>query len=140
MHVFGSLDSTISVTGPVKKACSVCSLHCYYKRVGLSLTRTFPLNDLNMPQTIIDFSTPRNFDPIERTAYRRDVLKLPGPIDRWLTTNSRSPRIDFLEDYLMFSNPQGLYVVCVVEVESTVRVSTLLFSSSLNLSTVFHEQ
>ena len=37
----------------------------------------------------------------ERQAYRRDVLHLPGPVDRWLVTNIRSPRINFLQDYLL---------------------------------------
>ena len=55
----------------------------------------------------------------ERQAYRRDVLHLPGPVDRWLLTNIRSPRIDFLKDYLMLTDVQYQYVTCIVEIEST---------------------
>jgi hypothetical protein len=51
----------------------------------------------------------------ERMAYRREVLKLPGPIDRWLTANSRSPWISFLRDYLMIDDMQKDYVICFVE-------------------------
>jgi len=51
----------------------------------------------------------------ERIAYRRDVLKIPGPIDRWLISNSRSPHMYFLQDYLLFENVQQEYVDCFVE-------------------------
>jgi hypothetical protein len=54
----------------------------------------------------------------ERQAYRRDVLRLPGPVDRWLLTNIRSPRINFLQDYLMFADVKNEYVICTVEIES----------------------
>lgn len=53
----------------------------------------------------------------ERRAYREEVLKLPSPIDRWLTANSRSPRIMFLRDYLMLAEVETEYVTCVVEYE-----------------------
>jgi hypothetical protein len=53
----------------------------------------------------------------ERKAYREDVLKLPGPVDRWLTANLRCPRIGFLQDYLMLEEIQTEYVNCVVERE-----------------------
>jgi len=55
----------------------------------------------------------------ERQAYRRDVLHLPGPVDRWLLTNIRSPRIDFLKDYLMLADVKYQYVTCIAEIEST---------------------
>jgi|SRR5882762_1449901 hypothetical protein len=59
----------------------------------------------------------------ERQAYRRDVLHLPGPVDRWLLTNIRSPRIDFLQDYLMLVDVKNQYVACIAEIESmTVRL------------------
>lgn len=51
----------------------------------------------------------------ERQAYRRDVLNLPGPVDRWLTACTRSPHIAFLKDYLMIENVQRDYVTCLVE-------------------------
>lgn len=53
----------------------------------------------------------------ERKAYREDVLKLPGPVDRWLSANLRCPRIGFLQDYLMLEEIQTEYVNCVVERE-----------------------
>jgi len=53
----------------------------------------------------------------ERRAYREDVLKLPGPVDRWLTANSRCPRIGFLQNYLLLEEVQTEYVTCVVERE-----------------------
>jgi len=54
----------------------------------------------------------------ERQAYRRDVLRLPGPVDRWLLANIRSPRINFLHDYLMFGDVKNECVICIVEIES----------------------
>ena len=54
----------------------------------------------------------------ERQAYRRDVLRLPGPVDRWLLANIRSPHINFLQDYLMFAGVKNEYVICTVEIES----------------------
>jgi hypothetical protein len=64
----------------------------------------------------------------ERQAYRRNVLRLPGPVDRWLLTNIRSPRINFLQDYLMFADAKYEYVTCIVEIESEV-VSLLVPTS-----------
>jgi hypothetical protein len=66
--------------------------------------------------------------------YRRVVLNLPGPVDRWLTTNSRSPRIDFLQDYLMLEDVRVEYVDCVVE-SVCVKVCILMFCfrTTLNL-------
>jgi hypothetical protein len=51
----------------------------------------------------------------ERQAYRLHVLKLPGPIDRWLTVNSHSPRITCLQDYLLLTDINREYVDCFVE-------------------------
>jgi hypothetical protein len=51
----------------------------------------------------------------ERQAYRRNVLKLPGPVDRWLIANSRSPFISFLQDYLLLADVKQEYVDCFVE-------------------------
>jgi hypothetical protein len=62
----------------------------------------------------------------ERQAYRRDVLHLPGPIDRWLLSNIRSPRINFLQDYLMLADVKNEYVICTVEIESEL-VCLLVF-------------
>jgi hypothetical protein len=53
----------------------------------------------------------------ERKMYRENVLKLPGPVDRWLTANSRMPRIMSLRDYLMLTEVQTEYVTCLVERE-----------------------
>jgi hypothetical protein len=51
----------------------------------------------------------------ERQIYCRDVLMLPGPVDRWLIANSRSPNISFLQDYLLLTDIKKEYVVCFVE-------------------------
>lgn len=56
-----------------------------------------------------------NATPLERHAYRRDVLKLPGPVDRWLIANSRSPYMSFLKDYLLLADVKQEYVTCFVE-------------------------
>lgn len=55
---------------------------------------------------------------IDRDAYRRDILNLPGPVDRWLLANSRMPRMAFQRDYLMVGNVQTDYVICTVDVVS----------------------
>lgn len=55
----------------------------------------------------------------ERQDYRRDVLMLPGPIDRWLTTNIRTPHINFLKDYLLLPDLKTEYVTCIVELVCT---------------------
>lgn len=55
----------------------------------------------------------------ERVKYREDVLKLPGPVDRWLTANSRMPRLLFLHNYLMLTGVQNEHVACLVEREYT---------------------
>lgn len=55
----------------------------------------------------------------ERQEYRRDVLLLPGPVDRWLTTNIRTPHINFLKDYLLLADLQTEYVTCSVELVCT---------------------
>ena len=52
---------------------------------------------------------------LETKKYRR--IPTPGPVDRWLTTVSRSPRIDFLKDYLMLGNVVTERVLCLVELE-----------------------
>lgn len=51
----------------------------------------------------------------EILAYRRDVLKLPGPVDRWLTSNRRSPWIEFQRDYMLLPDIQSSHVVCFIE-------------------------
>jgi hypothetical protein len=63
----------------------------------------------------------------ERRAYRENVLHLPGPVDRWLTANSRSPRIMFLRDYLMLTDVQTEYVTCRVKRVSP-KVSAIVMS------------
>lgn len=57
-----------------------------------------------------------NMTFIEREAYRRDVLKIPGPVDRWLIANSRMPWMAFQRDYLMVGNLQTDYVTCTVDI------------------------
>jgi hypothetical protein len=72
----------------------------------------------------------------ERRAYRHDILHLPGPVDRWLVSNIRSPRINFLQDYLLLT-PEDIadqYVTCIVEIESEVVRSLVLTSIWARLS------
>ena len=52
----------------------------------------------------------------ERQAYRQDVLNLPGPTDRWLTSNRQSPWVAFLHDYMLLPDIQSSHVVCIVQV------------------------
>jgi hypothetical protein len=61
----------------------------------------------------------------ERQAYRRNVLCLPGPVDRWLLANIRSPHVGFLRDYLMFADVRNAHVTCLVEIEHEVVSSTV---------------
>jgi hypothetical protein len=87
-----------------------------------------------MPASAITRPLPRHTTFAQRQEYRRVVLKLPGPVDRWLTTNSRSPRIDFLKDYLMFEDVRVEYIDCVVEsVCVKVHILLLCFGTTLNL-------
>lgn len=51
----------------------------------------------------------------ERKAYR-EAVGLPGPVDRWLTSNMRTTRIAFLKDYLMLNDVDGADCVkCFVQ-------------------------
>lgn len=56
-----------------------------------------------------------NSTDAERQLYRRNTLKLPGPVDRWLTSNARMPNASSLADYFMWSDVKAEYVVCIVE-------------------------
>lgn len=51
----------------------------------------------------------------EMQAYHRDVLKLPGPVDRWLTSNRRSPWVAFLSDYMLLPDIRSSHVVCYIQ-------------------------
>ncbi|KZP24374.1 hypothetical protein FIBSPDRAFT_888837 [Athelia psychrophila] len=53
----------------------------------------------------------------EREAYRRDILNIPSPLDEWLLSNERSPRIAFLKVYLMLGDVEAEYVTCRVDME-----------------------
>jgi hypothetical protein len=59
-------------------------------------------------------SLPPNATFAERQEYRRVVLKLPGPIDRWVTANSRHPNAGWVKDFLMLEDAKT-GVDCVVE-------------------------
>lgn len=59
---------------------------------------------------------PANATDLQRSLYRRDILKLPGPIDRWLTTVSRATNVRFLETFLMMQDFDAEHVVCLVQV------------------------
>jgi hypothetical protein len=91
---------------------------------GLSFLLIMPDSMLDLISlSVVGHPLALNATCAERRAYREDVLQLPGPIDRWLTANSRCPRIWFLRDYLMLANVQEEYVTCFVEREC-VMVST----------------
>lgn len=51
----------------------------------------------------------------EMQDYRRNVLNLPGPIDRWLTSNRRSPWVAFLRDYMLLPDIRSSHVVCFIQ-------------------------
>lgn len=72
--------------------------------------------DLNA-LSVIGHPLSQNSSYAERLAYRENVLNLPGPVDRWLTANSRSPRIAVLQHYLMLTDIETEYVTCLVERE-----------------------
>ena len=84
----------------------------FVRHYGAVLTMT-DLNSLS----VFGCSLSPNATFLEREAYRRDVLQLPGPVDRWLTFNSRCANINFLRDYMMFSNSdlKAAYVTCFVK-------------------------
>lgn len=66
----------------------------------------------------------------ERRAYYEDVLKLPGPVDHWLTANARCPRIKMLQHYLMLADVEKEYVTCFVQREYVeVSASPFTFTS-----------
>jgi hypothetical protein len=71
----------------------------------------------------------------EQQTYRREVLHLPGPVDRWLIANIRTPRISFLQHYLMFKEEYG-YVNCFVEIESEKVCSLLSTSTGTSVSRI----
>lgn len=53
----------------------------------------------------------------QREAYRRDVLNIPSPVDQWLLSNARSPRVAFLKVYMMFADVEAEYVTCRIDME-----------------------
>lgn len=83
--------------------------------------------------SVTQFALPHSPDSMsaaEHFVYCRDILHLPGPVDRWLTANSRSPNISFLKNYLMLENILQEYVICSIEYVC-VKVSLLLYSTNL---------
>src|SRR5882762_4457972 len=51
------------------------------------------MSDLGSASDLFGPSLPANATYAERQGYRRDILGLPGPVDRWLTANLRSTYI-----------------------------------------------
>jgi hypothetical protein len=84
--------------------------------------------DLNS-LSIIGHPLPPNATYEQRKTYREKVLNLPGPVDRWLTANSRSPRINCLRDYLMLTEVTSEYVTCLVtrEYEAVSAIIKILY-------------
>ncbi|KZP26576.1 hypothetical protein FIBSPDRAFT_887087 [Athelia psychrophila] len=62
-------------------------------------------------------SAPNSLTYAERETYRREVLNIPSPLDEWLLSNERSPRIAFLKVYLMLGDVEAEYVTCRVDME-----------------------
>ncbi|KZP08144.1 hypothetical protein FIBSPDRAFT_901516 [Athelia psychrophila] len=62
-------------------------------------------------------SAPNSLTYVERETYRREVLNIPSPLDEWLLSNERSPRIAFLKVYLMLGDVEAEYVTCRVDME-----------------------
>lgn len=73
------------------------------------------LLDLNA-LSVTGLALPLNATYEERKIYYHNVLGLPSRIDRWLICNLHSPRIDFLQDYLMLSNIKSQHVNCRIDV------------------------
>lgn len=59
----------------------------------------------------------QNLTYAEREVYRREVLNIPSPLDDWLQTNARMPRVAALKSYLLLSDVEAEYVTCRVEME-----------------------
>ena len=80
-----------------------------------SLITYFPEIRMSQTNTVFGPSTlPSTASYTEMQAYRRDILKLPGPIDRWLTSNRQSPWIAFQRDYMLLPDIQSSHVVCFI--------------------------
>ena len=88
-------------------------------QVRVAAMNTLDLNALS----VFGHPLSQNATYQQRLAYRENILKLPGPVDRWLTANSRSPRVIVLQNYLMLPGRiaefETEYVTCVVEREYT---------------------
>lgn len=79
-------------------------------------------------------SNPSLLTYAERETYRREVLNFPTPLDEWLLSNERSPRVAFLKVYLMLDDVEAEYVTCRVDMEhEAVSIMTINLSSLLNL-------
>lgn len=71
-------------------------------------------------KTYLTMPTHAHLNYAQRQAYRRDVLNIPSPLDAWLLSNARSPRIAFLKVYLMLDDVEAEYVTCLVEMEHDI--------------------
>ena len=93
-----------------------------YDRISILKSSSFQLHlayssHFRMSQidtTALSPSTPAPMSYAEKQAYCRNVLKLPGPVDRWLTSNRRSPWIAFQHDYMLLPDIQSSHVVCFI--------------------------
>ena len=81
-------------------------------QLHLAYSSHFRMSQINT--AALSPSTPAPMSYAEKQAYRRDVLKLPGPVDRWLTSNRRSPWIAFQRDYMLLPDIQSSHVVCFI--------------------------
>ena len=81
-------------------------------QLHLTYSSHFRMSQINT--AALSPSTPAPMSYAEKQAYRHDVLKLPGPVDRWLTSNRRSPWIAFQRDYMLLADIQSSHVVCFI--------------------------
>lgn len=75
-------------------------------------------------------SAPLPLTYAEREAYRRDVLKIPTPLDQWLLCNERTTRINHLIVYCMLGDVEAEYVTCRVDMEHEIVSLTAINLSS----------
>lgn len=64
---------------------------------------------------------------LQRREYYYNTCGLPGRVDRWLCSNSRTTTIAFLKDYLMLLSPISQHVTCTIAMECIVSLQVPSF-------------
>ncbi|KZP21438.1 hypothetical protein FIBSPDRAFT_891148 [Athelia psychrophila] len=78
--------------------------------------------DLNA-LSVVGLPLPTDATFVQRREYYYNTCRLPGRVDRWLRSNSRTPSIVFLREYLMLLSPISQHVTCTVTMECTATAS-----------------